>query len=125
MQPASAYRPEQFLADVRGTIFQELKMASPAIDAYRRNLQRGYVELLAARINVRGVADDNAARCSGAKLKILNEEIGARAGEAGAAGDSFASGRFTGSDWRWRWILGRRFRRELQLWRRGRVVWAI
>ena len=74
MEPASAYRPGQFLADVRGTIFQELKMASPSIDAYRRNLQRGYVELLAARINVRGVADDTRPLFRG-ELKMLNEEI--------------------------------------------------
>ena len=49
-------------------------MASPSIDAYRRNLQRGYVELLAARINVRGVADDTRPLFRG-ELKILNEEI--------------------------------------------------
>lgn len=74
MDPESAYGPEQFLADVRGTIFQELKSASPSIDAYRRNLQRGYVELLAARINVRGVADDTRPLFRG-ELKLLNEEI--------------------------------------------------
>ena len=74
IDPDSAYRPEQFLADLRGTIFKELKMTSPAIDAYRRNLQRGYVELLAARINVRGVADDTRPLFRG-ELKLLNEDI--------------------------------------------------
>jgi len=49
-------------------------MASPSIDAYRRNLQRGYVELLAARINVRGVADDTRPLFRG-ELKMLNGEI--------------------------------------------------
>ncbi|MGA2716215.1 MAG: zinc-dependent metalloprotease [Bryobacteraceae bacterium] len=74
MDAASAYRPSQFLADIRGTIFRELKMASPSIDAYRRNLQRGYVELLAARISLRGVSDDTRPLFRG-ELKLLNEEI--------------------------------------------------
>ncbi len=74
MSAGGAYRPEQFLADVRGTVFRELETASPSIDAYRRNLQRGFVELLAGRIDRAGVADDTRPLFRG-ELKLLHEEI--------------------------------------------------
>jgi hypothetical protein len=70
----AAYRPERFLGDVRMAIFQELRAASPNVDAYRRNLQRGYVELLAGRMNQRGVTDDTRPLFRG-ELKLLNEDI--------------------------------------------------
>jgi hypothetical protein len=76
MESALAYRPEKFLGDVRTAVFQELRSASPNVDAYRRNLQRGYVELLAARLNQRGVSDDTRPLFRG-ELKLLSEEIAA------------------------------------------------
>jgi hypothetical protein len=49
---AAAYAPLDFLGDVRKGVFAELYApAKPAIDAYRRNLQRAYVETLGGRIN--------------------------------------------------------------------------
>jgi hypothetical protein len=71
---AAAYRPGKFLEDVRTAIFQELRTASPNVDAYRRNLQRGYVEWLAGRVNQRGVSDDTRPFFRG-ELKVLGEEI--------------------------------------------------
>ena len=51
---AAAYRPLDFLADVRKGIWSEAYGTAPVkIDAYRRNLQRAYVETLADRINGR------------------------------------------------------------------------
>ena len=45
---AAAYRPLDFLADVRKGIWSEVYGTAPVkIDAYRRNLQRAYVETLA------------------------------------------------------------------------------
>jgi hypothetical protein len=49
-----AYKPSEFLTDVRKGIFTE--MYGPIgrevkIDAYRRNLQRGYLDLMATRLN--------------------------------------------------------------------------
>jgi hypothetical protein len=74
MGPAVAYRAEAFLADVRATIFRELRSVAPSIDAYRRNLQRGYVTLLAGRINQRGVDDDTRPLFRG-ELKTLSDDI--------------------------------------------------
>src|SRR5665213_901668 len=74
MSADGAYPPEQFLADLRGTVFRELETPSPKIDAYRRNLQRGYVELLAGRITKTGVSDDTRPLFRG-ELNLLRAEI--------------------------------------------------
>jgi hypothetical protein len=48
---ADAYTVGELLADLRAGIFTELGAASVAIDPYRRNLQRAYVDMLAQRLN--------------------------------------------------------------------------
>lgn len=48
---ASAYAPADFLADVRKGVFKELDAPKVTIDAYRRNLQRGYLETANTKIN--------------------------------------------------------------------------
>lgn len=71
---AKAYAPDQFLADVRRTIFRELDSTTPQIDAYRRNLQRGYVELLSDRIAGRMNSDDSRPLFRG-ELKALSAQL--------------------------------------------------
>jgi len=46
-----AYTPVQFLADVRGGIWSELRNPATPIDAYRRNTQRIYLDTLDNRLN--------------------------------------------------------------------------
>jgi hypothetical protein len=41
----AAYHPADFLADVRNGVWSELKSDAPVIDAYRRNLQRSYLDI--------------------------------------------------------------------------------
>jgi hypothetical protein len=48
---ASAYKPSDFLTDVRKGIFSEMYGPQVKIDAYRRNLQRAYLDLMATRLN--------------------------------------------------------------------------
>src|ERR671912_912731 len=49
---AAAYAPLDFLATVRHGVFSEIHGVTAApIDAYRRNLQRAYVETLSNRVN--------------------------------------------------------------------------
>jgi hypothetical protein len=48
---AAAYQPSEFLADLRKGVFGELYAPQSRIDAFRRNLQRAYLELIAARLN--------------------------------------------------------------------------
>jgi hypothetical protein len=55
----TAYTPTEFLADVRQGIFTELSRTSVKIDAYRRNLQRAYLELVSSRLNGNQRATDD------------------------------------------------------------------
>ncbi len=50
---AAAYRPTDFLADVRRGIWSELARPSVQVDAYRRNLQRAYLEVMGDKLNGR------------------------------------------------------------------------
>jgi hypothetical protein len=56
LQSITAYRPVDFLADVRKAVWKELDTPQITIDAYRRNLQRAYLDLANAKINGNTVA---------------------------------------------------------------------
>jgi len=47
----TAYYGADLLRDLNEGLFSELKQARPAIDLYRRDLQRSYVNLLAAKLS--------------------------------------------------------------------------
>jgi hypothetical protein len=47
----TAYSPADFLASVRRAVWRELEDSHVSIDAYRRQLQRGYLELANTKIN--------------------------------------------------------------------------
>jgi hypothetical protein len=73
---AAAYRPVDFLADVRKGIWSEAYGTTPVrIDAYRRNLQRAYVETLADRVNGRQAAIDDARAFFRGELKTLDTDL--------------------------------------------------
>ncbi len=48
---SSAYGPGDLLADVRGGVWTELNSGAPVVDAYRRNLQRAYLDIANAKLN--------------------------------------------------------------------------
>ena len=73
---ATAYRPLDFLADVRKGIWSEFYNGTPVkVDAYRRNLQRAYIEALADRINGRTAAVDDARAFFRGELKALDGDL--------------------------------------------------
>jgi len=73
----TAYKPAEFLADVRKGVWRELDSPAPKVDAYRRNLQRAYLELLDSRVNSRtAVTDDSRALFRG-ELRELQAAIAA------------------------------------------------
>src|SRR6185436_8764624 len=47
----AAYRPVDFLADLRRGIWTELDATQVSIDPYRRNLQRTYLDMISDRLN--------------------------------------------------------------------------
>ena len=80
---AAAYRPLDFLADVRKGIWSEAYATAPVkIDAYRRNLQRAYVETLADRVNGRQAAVDDARAFFRGELRTLDTDLRAAAARA-------------------------------------------
>jgi hypothetical protein len=73
---AAAYRPLDFLADLRKGVWTEVYGTGPAkVDAYRRNLQRTYVGMLADRVNGRTSAVDDARAFFRGELKTLDADL--------------------------------------------------
>jgi hypothetical protein len=70
-----AYRPIDFLADLRRGIWSELDAAQVNIDPYRRNLQRAYLDMVSDRLNgANAVSDDQRAYYRG-ELRSLTATI--------------------------------------------------
>jgi hypothetical protein len=74
----AAYKPADFMADVRRGIWSELEGAGPIrIDVYRRNLQNSYIDLLSNKLNVRPAVTDDYRALIKAELRDLSTAIGA------------------------------------------------
>jgi len=72
----AAYKPADFMADVRHGIWSELEGAGPVkIDVYRRNLQNSYVDLLSNKLNVRPSVTDDYRALIKAELRDLSAAI--------------------------------------------------
>jgi hypothetical protein len=80
---AAAYRPLEFLADVRKGVWREVYAPTPVkVDAYRRNLQRAYVETVAERVNGRTATPNDARAFFRGELKTLDADLRAAAARA-------------------------------------------
>jgi len=73
----AAYRPADFMADVRRGIWSELEGGPVRIDVYRRNLQNSYIDLLSAKLNVRPSVTDDYRALIKLELRDLSTAIGA------------------------------------------------
>jgi hypothetical protein len=76
---SAAYAPLDFLGDVRKGVFSEV-YAGTAVDAYRRNLQRAYVETLSSRVNGPQAAADDVRAFFRGELKTLDRDLESVAG---------------------------------------------
>lgn len=74
----AAYRPADFMADVRRGIWSEIETGPGVvrIDVYRRNLQNSYIDLLSNKLNVRPSVTDDYRALIKAELRDLNVAIG-------------------------------------------------
>lgn len=72
---ANAYAPSEFLSDVRHGVWSELSEPSVKIEAYRRNLQDGYIEDLAVKINQRVAGMSDVRALLRAQLNALDGDI--------------------------------------------------
>jgi len=75
MDGATAYKPAEFLEDVRRGIWHELDTPSIRIDAFRRNIQRAYLDLLAEKLNGRAAVTDEQRPFIRGELRSLNQMI--------------------------------------------------
>ncbi len=69
---AAAYRPTEFLADVRRGIWGELSAAPVAIDPYRRNLQRAYLTVMGDKVNGRLAATGDGRGLARGELRAID-----------------------------------------------------
>ena len=68
-----AYAPTQFFEDVRHGIWSEIDGAAPVrVDAYRRNLQRAYVDLMDDKLNGRAAVTDDQRPIIRGELRALS-----------------------------------------------------
>jgi len=72
----AAYRPSEFLTDLRKGIFGEIYAPSVKIDAYRRNLQRAYLDLMSTRLNGAQRANDDQRPMFRGELKTIAADAG-------------------------------------------------
>jgi hypothetical protein len=72
---ANAYTATQFVADVRKGIWRELNLAAPKIDAYRRNVQRTYLDVIDTRLNGRTPDKDESRALFRGELRSLDGSI--------------------------------------------------
>ena len=73
-----AYRPVDFLTDVRKGIWGEVNgtvAAAPKIDAYRRNLQRAYLDMMNDRLNGRAAVNDDQRPFIRGELRALTADV--------------------------------------------------
>ena len=70
-----AYRTTEFVADLHKGIWKELDAPSVRIDVYRRNLQRGYIELLSEKLNSRLAVTDDSRPLIRGELRGLSSQI--------------------------------------------------
>lgn len=72
---AAAYKPADFMADVRRGIWSELEGGPVRIDVYRRNLQNSYIDLLSNKLNGRPAVTDDYRALIKAELRDLSAAI--------------------------------------------------
>ncbi len=79
---AKAYRPTDFMRDVRTGVWKELDAPKVAVDPYRRNLQRVYLEILGDRLNGRQALTDDQRPIIRGELRDLDAALKAASGRA-------------------------------------------
>ena len=76
IEGANAYSAVEFLGDLRKGVWAELASPKAQIDAFRRNLQRGYLDVLNEKLNGRQPVSDDARALYRGELRSLSAEIG-------------------------------------------------
>ena len=75
MDGAKAYRPADFLNDLRKGVWSELDSSTVKIDAYRRNVQRSYLTVVADKLNSSPVASGDQRPYLRGELRTLQSAV--------------------------------------------------
>ena len=78
----AAYRPADFMSDLRRGIWSELEAGPVRIDVYRRNLQNSYIDVLSNKLNVRPSVTDDYRALIKQELRDLSAALAAAAPRA-------------------------------------------
>jgi hypothetical protein len=78
----AAYRPAEFMSDVRRGIWSELEAGPVRIDVYRRRLQNSYIDLLSSKLNGRPAVGDDYRALIKQELRDLSAAIAAATARA-------------------------------------------
>jgi hypothetical protein len=73
----TAYAPLQLLTDLRAGVWSELAARSKSIDIYRRNVQRGYLDVIDNRLNGGAEPTDEVRSLLKGELRALDRQIAA------------------------------------------------
>lgn len=82
MDPNNAFSATDFLGQLRKGVFSELGDASVAIDPYRRNLQRSFIEIAGSRIKAASADDSDASSMLRGELTVLDAALKRAGGKA-------------------------------------------
>ena len=75
LSPRDAYTPLQLLTDLRAGIWSELSTPTVAIDIYRRNVQRAYLDTIDARLNGGAEPTDEIRALLKGELRTMDQQI--------------------------------------------------
>lgn len=73
----AAYKPADFMSDLRRGIWSEIESGPVRIDVYRRSIQNSYIDLLSNKLNVRPAVTDDYRALIKAELRDLSAAISA------------------------------------------------
>ena len=72
---ATAYKASEFFTDVRRAIWSEIETTSVAVDPYRRNLQRAYLDVINDKINGRLASASESRALARNELRTLDAAV--------------------------------------------------
>jgi hypothetical protein len=72
---ATAYKATTFFADIRKGIWRELEAAAVTVDAFRRNMQRGYLEVMSDKLNGRAAPTDDTRGLVRSELRSVDASV--------------------------------------------------
>ncbi len=72
---ATAYKATTFFADIRKGIWRELDAPAVTVDAFRRNMQRGYLEVMSDKLNGRAAPTDDTRGLVRSELRSVDASV--------------------------------------------------